>query len=303
MLGITDDPRDGDKLSVSRSTDGGASWQVVKRFVARLNQAPVVVDPAGGSVVAVCNWEPRGTLLRRHGGQGVFVSRDGGMTWKKRLQEPCNSVAIQPGGRVLLASTTVGMVHEHLWRSTDGGARWHRVSVTMRHSPGSHPRGLRSYRRLVFDPRRPRIVVAAEIGGDNIFRSIDAGRTWKHVWSAFTGPGQRHRTWAAWSLVSISWSAGRFVIGPYLRSGRKGRQRPPVRELSSVDHGRTWRMTISCGGKTWKSVQPCDFLQSPPLPVRAGSAIISAAKTDQTALLELPRSATRWRVVPVSITP
>lgn len=275
--------------AIVRSTDGGATWQVSKRLNS-LGAPDLTVDPGGGSTAAACN---DGAASRKtpsgYGGNGVFVSHDGGATWKRTLRFPCFSVAIQPGGSVLLAGTDKGQ----LWRSTNGGGTWHRVRRWPREAT----------RLILFDPSSPRTVIAN--GGYNVFRSTDAGRTWKRVWSAFTKPGQTHSKWHLWGggvsgQASMNWSSGRIVTGHYIRFNKSGNSTGPIYDLASVNHGRTWRMAITCGGKTSASRKPCALLFHSP-PVSSGSNLLAGASTGTTALLELPRSATHWQVVPVSI--
>ena len=215
-LGFFTDPIYGDKqaYSIVRSVDGGATWQVVKHLVA-ITGPGLTVDPGGSSTAAACNAEALEKRPAGYGGPGVFVSRDGGMTWKRTLREPCYSLAIQPGGRVMLASTATSPARVHLWRSTNGGASWHRIRVTMPYYPGYHQRWQQTPWDMVFDPSAPQVVVA-DAEGDNLFRSTDAGRTWKHVWSTFTRPKQKLPSWNTSFATTLDWNAGRFDAGIYL---------------------------------------------------------------------------------------
>lgn len=296
-LGYYNNVYDNETFSIMRSTDGGATWQVAKRLHS-LGAPDLTADPGGGTTAAACNDGSAGKVPSGYGGNGVFVSHDGGATWKQTLSAPCFSVAIQPGGRVLLADSDLSPVRHQLWRSTNGGATWHRVTFTMPYYPGTHQRWQREYLLMLFDPSSPQTVIA-DGEGENLFRSTDAGRTWKHVWSTFTRPGQKRESWHPDS-GSMNWSSGRFVFGSYIRFNKHGNSIGPIHFLSSVDHGRSWRMTITCGGKSWASTSVCALFGRSPS-ISAGANLLAGANTGTTALLELPRSGTRWQVVPSTV--
>ncbi|MGE5277679.1 MAG: WD40/YVTN/BNR-like repeat-containing protein [Acidobacteriota bacterium] len=187
------------------STDGGETWTNVglksSRAIARIAVDPK--DPKTAWVAAAGNlWAPGGE-------RGLFVTRDGGKTWKAALQAPapygdrvgCGDVALDPSDpttiyAVLYArqrrpwsftsgpAATDGKDLGGIFKSADGGATWKKLEK------GLPARTARI--GLAVSPKSPRIVYAVvesdEAGTTNlnevrsksggVFRSDDGGETW-----------------------------------------------------------------------------------------------------------------------------
>jgi photosystem II stability/assembly factor-like uncharacterized protein len=125
---------------VFRTQDGGKTWERVL-FVDELTGASdLAMDPANPRVLFAGTWQiDIKTWGRKSGGpgSGIFVSRDGGTTWKrlsgKGLPEPPLgkiAVAVAPSDpRRVYALIETGQ-RGSLWRSDDGGEKWKRVNAS-----------------------------------------------------------------------------------------------------------------------------------------------------------------------------
>ncbi len=190
---------------VYRSTDGGATWTNVglkgSRSIARIVVHPK--DPATAWVAAV------GDLWTSGGERGLFETKDGGKTWKKVLgvegpeagKVGCGDVALDPSSPDTLytalyarqrtpwsfaygASFTDGKDLGGIFRSTDGGATWKKLTKGLP--------GLTGRIGLSVSASRPGVVMAvvqSDEGGTSdiddpmsraggVFRSEDGGESW-----------------------------------------------------------------------------------------------------------------------------
>lgn len=93
---------------VQRSRDGGATWERVPEL------GGASVSAAGSQVYATA-------------GTGVLVSGDGGTTWQQRPFPPGRAALAAPAPA---DASTVYVLTEELavWRSSDGGRTWERMS-------------------------------------------------------------------------------------------------------------------------------------------------------------------------------
>ncbi len=168
---------------VYRSLDGGTTWQ---HMGLRETQSigRVVIDPRDPDIVFVA---AVGHLWGPNEERGLYRTRDGGRSWNKVLGVDANTgvtdVAMSPDGRTLLAASyqrrrrafgfSGGGPNSAIWRSTDGGDTWQRVSSGL--PSGNVGRiGVEISRG---DPRVAYAVVEQRQGG-GVFRSNDAGATW-----------------------------------------------------------------------------------------------------------------------------
>jgi photosystem II stability/assembly factor-like uncharacterized protein len=193
---------------VYRSEDGGATWKNVglksSRAIARV--VPHPTDPLTAWVAAIGDlWQPGGE-------RGLYKTTDGGATWKAVLQAPapysakvgCGEVAIDPSDPNTLyatlyarqrtpwsfatgAAATDGKDQGGIFKSTDGGASWTRLTKGL---PGATGRiGLDVYRK---DPKIVYAIVQSDEGGASgimdmeskkggVFRSEDKGESWTRM--------------------------------------------------------------------------------------------------------------------------
>lgn len=182
---------------VYKSTDAGRTWQHMG-LTATEQIAAVVVHPTDANTVYVA---ATGHLWGRNPERGVYRTRDGGRTWTRVLyvDDMTGAIDLQIDPRdssVLYASMWQRMrsggsiMRESgpgsgLFKSSDGGEHWTRIMNGMPAEPLSKmtlalskqtPGRLFAY-VLSGEPRRG----GRTSDGGGIFRSDDAGATWRRV--------------------------------------------------------------------------------------------------------------------------
>jgi len=163
---------------VYRSTDGGRSWQQVLKRDDDTGAVDLALDPSNPNVVFATLWQARRTpwsLTDGGPGSGLWVSRDGGDTWKQLtghgLPEGVwgrSGVAVAPSdGRRVYA--VVEAEDGGLFRSDDGGDSWTLVNP-------SHLLTQRAwyYATLTVDPVNENEVWFPQVA---LIRTIDGGET------------------------------------------------------------------------------------------------------------------------------
>ncbi|HVS77423.1 MAG TPA: hypothetical protein VHE11_10850 [Steroidobacteraceae bacterium] len=192
IRGQTTSPGDG----IYKSTDAGRTW-VHLGLAATLHIAAIVVDPANPDIVYVA---AQGNPWVPSPDRGVYRSRDGGKTWARVLfvspTTGAHDLSIDPRNpRVLYAALwdhrrlpwniRSGGPGSGLWKSADGGDSWHRLREGL---PGLM--GNTGVSVSPVDPDRIYAMIEAVHGG--VFRSDDAGRTWRRMNG---DAGMRDRGW------------------------------------------------------------------------------------------------------------
>jgi len=171
-----------EERGVYRTTDGGATWQRVLFVDRDTGASDVCFDPSNPHILFAGTWQARRTpwsFTSGGSGSGLWVSRDGGSTWKRLQGDGLPEgiwgkvgvrVAPSDGRRVyaLIEADKGG-----LFRSDDGGRSWSLVNPS---------RGLRQrawyYTTLTIDPRNPDVVWFPEV---NLLKTIDGGHTVRSV--------------------------------------------------------------------------------------------------------------------------
>jgi photosystem II stability/assembly factor-like uncharacterized protein len=167
---------------VYRTTDGGKTWTGVLKKDADTGASDIALDPSNPSIAFAGLWQARRRpweLTSGGPGSGLYVSRDGGTTWKRLTGHGLPAgvwgkvgVAVAPsdGRRVyaLIEAEKGGM-----FRSDDGGANWSLVS-------GNHALRQRAwyYTTITVDPSNPDVVWCPNVP---MQRSIDGGKTFQPV--------------------------------------------------------------------------------------------------------------------------
>jgi photosystem II stability/assembly factor-like uncharacterized protein len=231
-LSIVTDPTNGDNWlagaqitgSISRTTDGGDSWEIVlpslgvdtitgRRSIYRLDfapSAPATVYAATGVDTMFVQ-----TPLAFQG-PGVFKSGDHGATWTpvnrglEGTSQTVLSLAIHPqDARVVY----IGLLDKGVYKTTDGGTSW---------LPANHGLTPVQIRSLAVDRFNPSTVYAgAERGG--FWRSTDAGASWKQ--SSYGMPPE-----ASIHAIAVDATHAGVVYAGDLTSG----------VYRSTDSGATW---------------------------------------------------------------
>jgi photosystem II stability/assembly factor-like uncharacterized protein len=193
---------------VYRSTDGGATWTRAGLGISR-TIARIVVDPRSPETAYAA---AMGHLWQPGGERGLYRTTDGGKSWSRVLAAAapddavtgCGDVALDPKNPDTLYAAlyarqrkpwrfdygpgaTGGRDAGGIFKSTDGGATWRRLTNGL--PPRTGRIGLAVYAK---DPRIVYAVVQSDEGGtsgiDNakskaggIFRSEDGGESWTRV--------------------------------------------------------------------------------------------------------------------------
>jgi photosystem II stability/assembly factor-like uncharacterized protein len=167
---------------VYRTRDGGKSWQQVLKKDADTGASDVALDPSNPHIVFAGLWQVRRRpweLTSGGPGSGLYMSRDGGDSWKqltgKGLPEGIwgkVGVAVAPSdGRRVYA--LIEAAEGGLFRSDDGGDSWTRAS-------GSHELRQRAfyYSVITVAPNNPDDLWCPQV---TMLHSIDGGKTFQHV--------------------------------------------------------------------------------------------------------------------------
>ena len=169
---------------VYRSTDQGKTWVNVGLAATR-QISRVVVHPNNPDVVYVA---AQGDRWKGSAERGIYRSLDGGKTWSQVLKgENATSgaagLSMDPTNpRILYAAMwdhlrTPWMVRSGgagsgIWKSTDGGDSWNRLSEGLPKLMGNLDVAVSPA-----NPERVYAIIEAEKGG--LYRSDDAGKTWR----------------------------------------------------------------------------------------------------------------------------
>lgn len=171
-----------------RSDDAGRTWRQIgledAHHITRIRIHPTDPNTAWASVL--------GHLYGSHPTRGVYRTTDGGATWEQQLfvneDSGCVDLALDPTNpRHVFAcfwrvrrtpySLSSGGEGSSMWKSTDGGDTW--TDITFNEGLPEGTRGISGVSVSAADPDVVYASVEAAEGG--IFRSNDAGETWKRV--------------------------------------------------------------------------------------------------------------------------
>lgn len=182
---------------VFRTVDGGQTWERVLFVDENTGCSDIVMDPNNPRILLAGMWpmEIAAWLERKSGGPGggIYMSRDGGKTWKHLeghgLPEP-------PIGKVALAmsasnSNRIYALIESkegvLWRSDDGGQNWELINRD--HTLTQRPA---YYSRCAVAPDDENEVYFLAV---RFIVSYDGGETFKVVSREKSPGGDNHDMW------------------------------------------------------------------------------------------------------------
>ena len=245
-------------LGVYRSVNGGAEWHSVG-LEATASIGRVAVDPFSTNRVFVA---AIGSYFAPTQDRGLYRSLDHGESWERVLfvndSTGVIDVAINPRSPDTVFAATWERVRRPagdvflygagsgVWRSTDGGDTWSRLSNGLP-NPTTHTdaTGRPRFGRigLAVYPSNPNIIYALYINGQSntylgLYRSMDGGDTWSDA-----DPLKR----AGAAFADFSWYFGQvrvapddhnhvFVLDQSLAASRDGGQSWTIQSGTHVDH-------------------------------------------------------------------
>lgn len=174
---------------IYKSTDAGATWTAMG-LADSFQISRIVIDPTNPQIVYAA---ALGNLWGPGGERGLYKTEDGGKSWQRVLYLDENTgiadVEMDPqSSQTLFAAayerrrTVFGMngggPSSALYKTTDGGATWHKVYKGLPYEHGGKDTGRIG---VSIYPRDPRIVYARVESADDsgVFRSTDGGETWE----------------------------------------------------------------------------------------------------------------------------
>jgi photosystem II stability/assembly factor-like uncharacterized protein len=179
---------------VYRSSNGGATWDLLLSRGEEAGAVDLVLDPANPRIIYASFWNARrGPHSMSSGGpgSGLWRSSDGGDSWTDLSERPGMPKGIT--GKIGVAASPaqsgrVWAIVEHekggVFRSDDGGESWERLN---------EERNLRQrawyYSHLCADPGDPNTVWCLNV---ELHRSIDGGKTFQQVPAPH---GDNHDLW------------------------------------------------------------------------------------------------------------
>ncbi len=201
-------------VGILKSTDGGRTWRVLARRngLENLYIGSLVMHPKNPDILLAAAGNNA-----YHKGSGVYLTTDGGRTWKKTLgPHSIHSVDFARSDPRIAYAGNPQAIH----RSADGGATWKAVTAGGTWGPPGVQAGFPI--DIEIDPRSAeRLFVNNYLGGN--FLSADGGRTWKVASSGYTGaqvrdvavdPANARRVFAAArSGIFVSPDAGGTWVG------------------------------------------------------------------------------------------
>ena len=173
----------GGERGLYKTTDGGKTWKKVLKTDEWTGIASLVIDPSAPDKLYAATWSRQRTIANYVGtgkGSGIHTSDDGGETWTKlRTGLPKGNMGkigltISPmKPDVVYAVIETDNRKGGVWRSSDRGASWTKMSNEVGGGTGPH-----YYHELFADQHQfDRIYIVS----NNSKVSDDGGKTWTRI--------------------------------------------------------------------------------------------------------------------------
>lgn len=173
----------GGERGLYKSTDGGATWELVLSSGAYTGVTDIVLDPRDSQVMYAATHQRLRTVWAVIDGgpeSGIHKSTDGGATWKELKKGLPGSdlgkiaLAVEANDpNTVYATIELAGPSGGFWRSQDAGASWSKQSDYVSGGTGPH-----YYQELWSDPHHPGTLYQANV---SLGRSEDGGKTWNSV--------------------------------------------------------------------------------------------------------------------------
>ena len=177
----------GGERGLYKTTDGGRTWKAVIPGTENTGATDVVIDPSNPDIMYAATWQRRRhfyTLINGGPETAMYKSTDGGNTWARiRSGLPAGDMgriglAISPANTsVVYATVEATGVLSGIFRSSDRGATWERMSSTI--AQGMY------YGQIIADPKEvdriyiPNVQNQVSDDGGRTLRAL--GERLKHV--------------------------------------------------------------------------------------------------------------------------
>ena len=227
---------------IYKSTDGGENWtNMGLKDSERISR--ILVDPKDSNTVLAC---ATGHLWDDNNERGVYKTTDGGKTWNKVLAGANGSTGC---GMLAMSLQEPKMIFASMWdfrrqgwtfrsggpgsglfKSMDGGDHWTELTPSNSQGLPEKPYGRIA---VAVAPGKPNVVYAMiESKSSALFRSDDAGKTWKRLDSS------QYMVWRPFYFANL-------IVDP--RNENKI-FKPDLGLLVSTDGGRSFSFTANIHG-------------------------------------------------------
>jgi photosystem II stability/assembly factor-like uncharacterized protein len=225
---------------VYKSTDGGKTWAWLG-LAATMQISRIIVDPKNPDLVFLA---AQGDPWKPNEERGVYRSDDGGKSWRKLLGVDASTGASDLSMDAHDPNTLYAAFWDHqrtpwnirsggpgssIWKTTDGGAHWTKLTNGLPKLMGKIGVSVSAA-----DPNRVYAAIEAVEGG--VYRSDDAGLTWKRT-NADQGP--RDRGWYYSHIYADPKNKDRVyeLAASMVRSDDGGVTFKPIRDPHGDNHG------------------------------------------------------------------